>query len=135
MRALPSPWSIIKTDNVCWAILTSAPLVLFMGLMIAAISLAYVWEQRPSAGRRWSPLQLLGRSSLFVYWVHVELVYGLISRPLHRAFPLWGAWVALAVVCLFMLWLAAQKERLANKYRRGRELQSKLRHKAQALMF
>lgn len=34
MRALPSPWSIIKTDNVCWAILTSAPLVLFMGLMI-----------------------------------------------------------------------------------------------------
>ena len=26
----------------------------------------------------------LGRTSLFIYWIHVELVYGLISRPLHR---------------------------------------------------
>ena len=51
-----------------------------------ASALAYLWEQRPTAGRRWSPLQLLGRSSLFVYWIHVELVYGLISLPLHGAF-------------------------------------------------
>ena len=106
-----------------------------LGLMIAALALAWLWEQRPTAGRRWSPIQLLGRTSLFVYWVHVELVYGLISRPLHGAFPLWGAWLALAAVCLVMLWLAAQKERLADKYRRKRELPGKLRQKAQALMF
>jgi len=31
-------------------------------------------KQRPNAGLRWSPLQLLGRSSLFIYWIHVELV-------------------------------------------------------------
>ena len=46
-------------------------------------------------GRRWSPLQLLGRSSLFIYWIHVELVYGMISHPLHGAFSLWGAWIGL----------------------------------------
>jgi len=106
-----------------------------LGIMIVALSLAWLWEQRPSAGRRWSPIQLLGRTSLFVYWVHVELVYGLISRPLHGAFPVWGAWVALPAVCILMLWLAVQKERLADKYRRSRELPSNLRRKAQALMF
>ena len=63
--------------------------------MIAAIGLAYLWEQRPTAGRRWSPLQLLGRSSLFIYWIHVELVYGMISHPLHGAFSLRGAWIGL----------------------------------------
>jgi hypothetical protein len=34
MRKLPSPWSIIWTDNACWAITTSAPMVLFIALMI-----------------------------------------------------------------------------------------------------
>ena len=70
-----------------------------LGLMIAAVGAAWLWEQRPTAGRRWSPLQMLGRSSLFVYWVHVELVYGLISLPLHGAFRLWGSWIGLVLVC------------------------------------
>jgi hypothetical protein len=34
MRKLPSVWSIVSTDNVCWAMTTSAPLVLFLGLMV-----------------------------------------------------------------------------------------------------
>jgi uncharacterized membrane protein len=105
-----------------------------LGLMIVALSLAWAWEHRPSAGRRWSPIQLLGRTSLFVYWVHVELVYGLISRPLHGAFSVWVAWVALGGVCLLMVWLAAQKERLAGKYLTGKSL-GKLNRQAQALMF
>ena len=106
-----------------------------LGLMIVTLWLTWLWDQRPAKGRRWSPLQLLGQTSLFVYWVHVELVYGLVSRPLHGAFPLWGAWVAWAAVSVAMLGLAWQKERLADKYRRTRELRGKLSQKAQALMF
>src|SRR5262245_22716489 len=34
MRKLPSLWSIISTDNACWGIATSAPMVLFIALMI-----------------------------------------------------------------------------------------------------
>jgi hypothetical protein len=34
MRKLPSPWSIIWTDNACCGIVTTAPLVLFIGLAI-----------------------------------------------------------------------------------------------------
>ena len=29
----------------------------------------------------------LGRSSLFVYWIHVEMVYGVLGRPFRRAAP------------------------------------------------
>ena len=78
--------------------------------MIAGVAAAYVWEQRPGAGTRWSPLQTLGRSSLFVYWIHVELVYGLISLPLHHAFSLPGAWLALAAFSALMVACAAAKE-------------------------
>jgi uncharacterized membrane protein len=97
-----------------------------LGLMTAALGLCYLWEQRPSlrlrsgqaAGRCWSPLQLLGRSSLFVYWVHVELVYGLISHPLHGAFSLRGAWIGLVLFWVFMLAVTVGKDR-AMKWWRG----------------
>jgi uncharacterized membrane protein len=90
-----------------------------VGTMLAALSLAYVWEQRATAGKHSSPLQLLGRSSLFVYWIHVEMVYGLMSLPLHHAFSLRGAWIALGVFSLFMLACAAAKERLSNWWKGG----------------
>jgi hypothetical protein len=34
MRTLPSPWSIIRTDNTCWAIVTGSPVILLMALGI-----------------------------------------------------------------------------------------------------
>jgi hypothetical protein len=34
MRKLPSPWSIVCTDNVCWAIATTAPFVFLLALVI-----------------------------------------------------------------------------------------------------
>ncbi len=89
-----------------------------LGLMVAAVGLAYLWEQRPGAGRRWSPLQLLGRSSLFVYWIHVELVYGLVSLPLHGAFSLLGAWIGAGLFTVLMLAVAAGKDRVMKWWRR-----------------
>lgn len=88
-----------------------------LGVMITALGLVYLWEQRPTAGRRWSPLQVLGRSSLFVYWVHVELVYGVISLPLHGAFSLGGAWIGLVLFCLLMLAITVGKDRGMKRWR------------------
>ena len=51
---------------------------------------------RAAAGVR-SPSS--GRTSLFIYWIHVELVYGLISLPLHRALSLPQACVAYVAFC------------------------------------
>lgn len=114
-----------------------------LGLMLAVLGVAYLWEQRPSlrlgpgqpAGRRWSPLQVLGRNSLFIYWVHVELVYGVVSLPLHRAFSPAGAWIALGVVVLLMLGAAVVKERTVDKFKRGNSLRNQLSNAAQPLMF
>jgi uncharacterized membrane protein len=89
-----------------------------LGLIISALGVAYLWEQRPMAGRRWSPLQMLGRSSLFVYWIHVELVYGLISLPLHGAFTLWGAWIGLVLFYVLMVAVVVGKDRGMKWWRR-----------------
>ena len=78
---------------------------------------------------------MLGRSSLFIYWIHVEMVYGLISLPLPGAFTLAGAWAALGVFCLLMLAAAAAKDRMAGKFNRGSSLRNQLTRAAQPLMF
>jgi uncharacterized membrane protein len=55
-----------------------------IGLMTFVLSLVYWWCQHRAA-HRWSPMLVFGNSSLFVYWIHVELVYGGFSQRLHRA--------------------------------------------------
>jgi uncharacterized membrane protein len=104
-----------------------------LGLMAVVTGLAWLWERRPSAGRRWSPLQLLGRHSLFIYWIHVEMVYGLMSLPLHQAFSLAGAWVGLWLFCGLMVASAAAKSWWDNKSFKSSNLQSKLDGRMQAL--
>ena len=104
------------------------------GLMTTAIGVAWAWEQRPWR-RRWSPLQLMGRTSLFIYWIHVEMVYGLISLPLHRSLSLRGAWLALALFSALMLAAAALKESAARKLLSGGNLSAQLSRRLQALMF
>jgi uncharacterized membrane protein len=137
-----------------------------LGLMVAAVGVAYLWEQRPTLrpfdklrvvpsnveGRlrsgqavgptyakatvgKWSPLQLLGTSSLFIYWIHVELVYGLVSLPLHGAFSVAGAWVALGAFWLLMLAAAAAKNWTIGKFKPGNSLRNQLSRSAQPLMF
>ena len=100
---------------------TSSPsfFLLRLGLLVAAVAVAYAWERRPSAGRRWSPLRLLGRTSLFIYWIHVEMVYGLVSTPLHGGLSLRGAWTGLAVFCVFMVLCAIAKERTIRWWKAG----------------
>ncbi|MGH9410826.1 MAG: heparan-alpha-glucosaminide N-acetyltransferase domain-containing protein [Vicinamibacterales bacterium] len=109
---LPSPYH----SSSFW---TSSPCFFFLraGVMTLSVALAYTWERRASAGRRWSPMRLLGRSSLFIYWIHVEMVYGLISLPLHGALPLGGSWTALVVFSAFMVVCALLKDRVKQIWR------------------
>jgi uncharacterized membrane protein len=49
-------------------------------------------------------LERLGRHSLFVYWIHVELVYGYATLPLHRRLPLWGTGIGFVLFSAAMYW-------------------------------
>jgi uncharacterized membrane protein len=80
------------------------------GAMTLLIPAAWVWMRRPTANH-WSPLVVFGRTSLFVYWVHVELAYGLFTYPLHAALSLRAALVAYATFTMMMLGLAVLWQR------------------------
>ena len=45
------------------------------GVVLAILSAAFVWT-RYAAGTGWSWVRQFGTTSLLVYWVHIELVYG-----------------------------------------------------------
>jgi uncharacterized membrane protein len=108
---LPSPYA--RSDF--W---TSSPAFFFirLGVMTAAIAVAYAWGVR-HAVERWSPMQQLGRTSLFIYWIHVEMVYGLISLPLHKGLSHGHAWIALGAFSVFMLGCSIAKDRVVRWWR------------------
>jgi uncharacterized membrane protein len=81
---------------------TSSPTFFFMrlGLNTALLPTAWAIDRfHVLARQRWPALftapdvpgrvvTTLGRSSLFVYWIHVEMAYGALALPLRRAMPL-----------------------------------------------
>ena len=80
------------------------------------VGVAYLWH----TGRRGqshvpvfftrSPLVELGRSSLFVYWIHVEMAYGVLTAPLHRRLPLEQAYVGFLLFAMLLYGLVKAKE-------------------------
>jgi uncharacterized membrane protein len=96
---------------------TTSPAFFFLrtGVMTMAVGAAYGWALLVRVAERWSPLAQLGRTSLFIYWIHVEMVYGLISRPWHKTLSLTQAWIGWALFSLFMLLCSVVKERVADR--------------------
>jgi uncharacterized membrane protein len=76
-----------------------------LGVMTVMLALAWLWMQRPTS-QRWSPMVVFGQTSLFVYWVHVEVVYGFPTYPIRHAFSIAGALTAYALFTGIMLALA-----------------------------
>jgi hypothetical protein len=46
-----------------------------LGVILIFVPFAYIWHRQASA-LRWSWIRQFGVTSLLVYWVHIELVYG-----------------------------------------------------------
>jgi uncharacterized membrane protein len=98
---------------------TTSPSFFFLrlGILIASVGAAYLWELRPGDAEKWSPLRQLGRTSLFIYWIHVEMVYGLVSLDLHKSLSWVQAWLGLLCFSLFMLVCSIAKDRIAASIR------------------
>jgi len=52
-----------------------ALIVIKLGVILVIAAAAYLWNLQPAV-REWSWVRQLGTTSLIVYWVHIELVYG-----------------------------------------------------------
>jgi uncharacterized membrane protein len=87
------------------------------GLILLLVFAAWAWSERPwRRAASLSPLVTLGVGSLFVYWVHVELVYGFAGRPLRHRLTLEQCAVAwagfsLAMYALLLSWNASRPTR------------------------
>jgi uncharacterized membrane protein len=105
----PSPYA----NSYFW---TTSPAFFFFraGVLTALVGLAYAWQQRPGGTTKWSPLVQLGRTSLFIYWIHIEMIYGLITKPIHKTFSLPAAWFAVFAFSLFMLVCSLAKDRVVK---------------------
>jgi uncharacterized membrane protein len=98
---------------------TTSPTFFFLrlGILVAALPLAYAWSAIWS-GR--SVMQEFGRASLFVYWIHVELVYGVLSGPVHKHLTLNQALIAYVLFSVAMFGAAKMKDRVVDWWNTGR---------------
>ena len=74
------------------------------------VSLAFLWT-RYGARDGWSWVRQFGTTSLLVYWVHVEMVYGRGLFFLKSRLTDWQTAVAAVVVILLMLGISVIKTR------------------------
>jgi hypothetical protein len=98
----------------------SAPSFFFIrvGVMVTLIAVCYLWEARPRifGPEAFSPMRQLGVTSLFVYWIHVELAYGGFSRPIRGQLSLPLAFLAFLVFLTAMLGLSILKTAIVQRW-------------------
>jgi len=104
---------------------TSSPTFFFIRLGICTVLVPIAWSVDRFHGfarRQWSSyfsspdvpgrvITTLGRSSLFVYWIHVEMAYGGIAKPLKRALSLEISLLATASLCALLYLIVQWKDR------------------------
>jgi hypothetical protein len=59
----------------------------------------------------------LGKASLFIYWILVELVYGPISHPLRQTLSLRQTAIAYLFFTGFLLFCSIRKDLVIERYR------------------
>jgi fucose 4-O-acetylase-like acetyltransferase len=97
------PYSIYTKSNF-WS--DSPALILIrVGITLLLMAASYLWTEY-CAGAGWSWMQVLGKNSLMVYWVHVMLVYGSIVRPIKRQLSVPQSVLATVIVTAMMVALS-----------------------------
>lgn len=100
-----------------------------VGLLLVILAAVYAWCRWGAGQWGFSPLIQLGQTSLLVYWVHIEFVYGRFSILPKRATDIRSASFGLLAIFLGMLLLSVLRTRLKG---RGAEVRSWVRRPAAA---
>ena len=115
---------------------TSSPtwFAIRLGILMIALTVIYACEAAIAALKRRAapgllgpptraereggdPLARMGRNSLFIYWIHVELVYGYASWLWRHRLPLWGTAIAFGLFCILMYRAIGWRDVLVGKWR------------------
>jgi uncharacterized membrane protein len=82
-----------------------------LGLLLAILAVTYAWCRWGAGQWGFSPLIQLGQTSLLVYWVHIEFVYGRVSILPKHAVDIEVASLGLVAISVAMLLLSAWRKR------------------------
>lgn len=97
------------TTSPSWFLIRAGAMLIFL----TALYVVSQWIRSAS-------LERLGRNSLFVYWIHVELVYGYATWLIHGRLPLWGTALGFVILSLVMYRAIAWRDRLVEAWRHRR---------------
>jgi uncharacterized membrane protein len=102
---------------------TSSPtwFAIRLGILMIALTVIYgcevVFVSLRGHATGLDPLARMGRSSLFIYWIHVELVYGYASWLWRHRLPLWGTAIAFTLFCVLMYRAIGWRDAIVGKWR------------------
>ena len=86
-------------------------LLLRCGVLLMILSAAYAWCHWGFAQKGFSPAIQLGQTSLLVYWVHIEFVYGRLSIMPKQGCSIARATLGLLIIFASMLALSILRTR------------------------
>jgi uncharacterized membrane protein len=103
-----------------------------LGIVLLTLALTFAltgWSWGPAGLER--TLERFGRRSLFIYWIHVELVYGYATWPIHGKLTVSGCLAAYLLFCGVMYGALQLRDRAALRLMvrgRGRRLDNQALH-------
>ena len=96
-----------------------------VGILMIAVAALYACGE---LAMRWNvtipALERIGRSSLFIYWIHVELVYGYATWLLRGRLPVWGSIVACLLFSALMYRAVVVRDRVVENWSAARSRRS-----------
>lgn len=84
------------------------------GVVMVILWAGYLWCRWGAGQWGFSPLIEMGKSSLLVYWVHIEFVYGGLSILAKRGVSIYTATLGLIAITLAMTLLATARNRFSG---------------------
>lgn len=85
------------------------------GLLLMILCASYAWCRWGAGQWKFSPLIQLGQTSLLVYWVHIEFVYGQFSILSKHAQSIGRATFGLTTISLMMLALSLARTKMKGR--------------------
>ncbi len=90
--------------------------IIRIGMLLLMTTAAYAWCRWGPGEWGFSPTIQLGKTSLLVYWVHIELVYGKFAILPHHSQNVLGASAGLLAIFIAMLALSLLRTKLRGRF-------------------